>query len=485
MMNRPGTGPQQLRGMPGAFGGQQQPQSGRAVSNRLPNGGKMAPVNNGSWPFGGGMPMGGGASVSQASTRQLGGSVSFAQSVSGSQPSTPLDPSDFPSLSNTTQLGGSSQSNMWSSAGSRNMVPASQRGSAMPLPSQQGQQDDFFGTARLPSNQGTFRFGNQSQAAQGQAAGGDDFPPLNNRPAGGEIGAHDRGANLMSGLGFGSQGATPTAHSSRAGNGLLNAISANTRAAEARSPTAIGRPQDSRSPTEDDARQKHGGYREDSLASSIADNAGNRNPLGAIGNDAPSGKQKEDEKAKASEVQDPLEGLSDTDKWGLKGLRHLMNTHPDYNAVMCGMDLNTLGLDLTSKEPISDQIYSLFDDTPPQPAPKFRLPDCYEVKNVQPIEAKIGSFNEETLMWIFYSCPNDVQQQMAFAELAARGWKWNKRLHLWMTKDNIVAPPQPLSNELERGFYIVWDTNTWRKERRELTIAYSDLAPSTSPLPMP
>lgn len=56
----------------------------------------LAPVSNGSgWGFGSGMPMGGGggANVPQASARQIGGNVSFAQSLSASQPATPLDPS--------------------------------------------------------------------------------------------------------------------------------------------------------------------------------------------------------------------------------------------------------------------------------------------------------------------------------------------------------------------------------------------------------
>ena len=67
---------------------------------------------------------------------------------------------------------------------------------------------------------------------------------------------------------------------------------------------------------------------------------------------------------------------------------------------------------------LSTKVYSLFDDAPPRaPVPNFRLPDCYQVKNVQPIEAKISSFNEETLMWIFYSCPRDMKQQMAAIEL--------------------------------------------------------------------
>ncbi|KAK0722230.1 hypothetical protein B0T26DRAFT_209007 [Lasiosphaeria miniovina] len=97
MMNRSGAVPQSLRGIPGGFGGQQpqqQPQqSGRPVANRLTNG-KLAPVNSVSgWSFGAGVPMGGGGggSVPPGSARQLGGNISFAQSLSGSQPSTPLD----------------------------------------------------------------------------------------------------------------------------------------------------------------------------------------------------------------------------------------------------------------------------------------------------------------------------------------------------------------------------------------------------------
>lgn len=37
--------------------------------------------------------------------------------------------------------------------------------------------------------------------------------------------------------------------------------------------------------------------------------------------------------------------------------------------------------------------------------------------NVQPIETKIPSFNEETLFWIFYSCPQDIKQHLAAQEL--------------------------------------------------------------------
>ncbi|KAK3390910.1 hypothetical protein B0H63DRAFT_466762 [Podospora didyma] len=490
MMNRPGAVPQSLRGITGGFGGQQQQQpqqTGRAVSNRLTNGKlAQAQVSNGSgWGFGS-MPMGGGASVPPGSARQLGGNVSFAQSLSGSQPATPLDLSEFPSLSNTSQLAASNQSSMWSSAGSRGLGGAVHRGSGTPLSSQQSQQEDIFAPSRLPTVQSSFRFGNQgssAQAPQARSSTAEEFPPLNQN-ANGELGGQDRAASLMSSLGFGPQVTTSTSaiHANRAGNGLLNAISANTRAVEARSPTSITRPQDLRSPVgEDEARHKPPGYREDSMAShsSVSDapshQLGARNPLGAIGNDPPTGKVKDEDKGRPSEVQDPLEGMAPNDKWGLKGLRTLMNNFPDYNALTCGIDPSVLGLDLSSTEMFSNQIYSLFDETPPRPAvPKFRLPECYQVKNVQPVEAKIQAFNEETLMWIFYSCPGDIKQQMAAVELTNRNWRWHKKMQVWLTKDDMMVP-QALSPTHERGYYIIWDTVSWRKERREFTLHYADL----------
>ncbi|KAF4975828.1 hypothetical protein FZEAL_7447 [Fusarium zealandicum] len=471
--------PQTLRGMPGGFGGQQQPQQpGRAGTNRLPNG-KLG-NNNSGWAFGGGVPMAGAGP--QNAGRQLGGNVSFAQSLSGSQPATPLDLSEFPSLSNNPQMSNANQSSMWSAAGSRNLSGPIQRNQPTPLSSQQGGQDDLFSpnTSRGPSAQGGFRFGNQGnigQPSQAQPTSIDDFPPLN-RTANGDI-ASDRTANLMSSLGFGTQtGASGPVLSNR-GNGLLNALSANSRASDARSPPGIGapgfsRPQDGK-PSEEDSRQKSVASLRDEIPNAAA--ADGASPLGAIGNDASAGKPGDDQELQSPEIIDPLAGMAAVDKWGIKGLRTLMNNYPDYHAMVVGMDPTSLGLDITSQDLFSTQNYSLFDDSPPRPAihaGKFRLPDCYNVTNVQPIESKIQSFNEETLFWIFYSCTADVKQQLAAVELHSRNWRWHKKLQLWLTKDEHMTP-QILSPNHERGFYIVWDANNWRKERREFTLHYGDL----------
>ncbi|KYK59303.1 NOT2/NOT3/NOT5 family protein [Drechmeria coniospora] len=423
--------------MPGSFGGQQPPQqqSGRSSSNRLPNGkiaadGAWRTANNSSgWAFGGGIPMGGAGFQSQA--RQMGGNVSFAQSLGGSQAATSLDPSEFPSLSNSSQQNTANQASMWSVAGSRNPSGAVQRNQGTSVSSQQTEQDDLFnpGASRMPSNQGF-----------------DSVPAQAHR-----------------------------------GNGLLNALSANSRANEARSPPAVGASDPSRT---QDTKQKSallrdGGFSNKTSAAgeSTTQPAGGELPLGVAGHDGSGESLKLRKTRQSPDAVDPLAGMASVDKWGIKGLRTLMNNYPDFHAMVVGMDPNTLGLDMTSQELISPQIYSLFDDQPPRPtvtSSRIRLPDCYCVTNVQSINSKIQSFNEETLFWIFYSCPADTKQQLAAVELHSRNWRWHKKLQVWLTKDEHMTP-QILSQSHERGYYIVWDTNNWRKDRREFTLHYVEL----------
>ncbi|KAH6607483.1 hypothetical protein Trco_003796 [Trichoderma cornu-damae] len=422
-----------------------------------------------------------GSAAFQNQARQLGGNVSFAQSLSSSQPATPLDLSEFPSLSNNSQLPNTAQGSMWSTTGSRNINGPIQRSQPAPGASQHGGQDDLFGppSSRMQSNQGPFRFG--AQPAQVQPNSIDDFPPLS-RTSNGEIGS-ERGTNLMSSLGFGPQNpGSSGAIQNNGGNGLLNALTATNRANEARSSSAVSA---SNGPGRQQ-QQQHGGkqkpamFREGDLgkASEVATPAAEgRGSLGVIGSEGPNGRSAERKDGQTVEVVDPLAGMAAVDKWGIKGLRTLMNNYSDYQAMIVGIDPSTVGLDLSSPELISTQSYSLLDDAPPKPTvsgSKFRLPECYSVTNVQPIESKIQNFNEETLFWIFYSCPMDVKQQMAAVELHSRNWRWHKKMQIWLTKDEHMNP-QILSPNHERGYYIVWDTAGWRKDRREFTLHYGDL----------
>lgn len=262
---------------------------------------------------------------------------------------------------------------------SRNPAAPVQRSQGNVMPQQQTQQQDdlFSPTSRLSSSQNSFRFGGgqaNGQSQQTQPGPADEFPPLG-RNSNGDIGS-ERGANLMANLGLSSQGpgASSAGPTARSGNGLLNAVTANTRTEEARSPIGMSarlemvgranipaqllgtRPSEGRSSlTENDLRTKPAGFREDSMASqsSLPDGTGQpsdiRNPLGAIGNDAPNSKPNEGEDPTNS-VQDPLAGMTPNEKYGLKGLRTLMNNFPDYNALVVGIDTANLGLgDLSSE----------------------------------------------------------------------------------------------------------------------------------------
>lgn len=74
-----------------------------------------------------------------------------------------------------------------------------------------------------------------------------------------------------------------------------------------------------------------------------------RSTLGTIGNDA-SGKARDEKESQTPAVHDPLAGMAPIDRWGIKGLRTLMNNFPDYSSAVTGVDPNHLGLNLPSSE---------------------------------------------------------------------------------------------------------------------------------------
>lgn len=43
--------------------------------------------------------------------------------------------------------------------------------------------------------------------------------------------------------------------------------------------------------------------------------------------------------------------MPESDKWGIKGLRFLMNGFPDYNALVSGIDYTNMGLEQALRNP--------------------------------------------------------------------------------------------------------------------------------------
>lgn len=49
-----------------------------------------------------------------------------------------------------------------------------------------------------------------------------------------------------------------------------------------------------------------------------------------------------------------------------------------------------------------------------------------------PMSSKMNSFAEETLLYVFYSSPQDIAQLEAAEELYARGWRYHLPSQTWM-----------------------------------------------------
>ncbi|TVY90138.1 General negative regulator of transcription subunit, partial [Lachnellula willkommii] len=503
--NNTAVGPQSLRGIPNGYSSQQQIPQNRSVSGRLPPTGKMA-SNGASWAFGGGVPMG---STGLGNPRPNNGPItSFAQTVGGSsQPATPLDINEFPSLSNNQPQ--PSQST-WAASGNRNLGPSGSMRMQQPsLSSQQQlnaqqqtqqQQDDLFNSSsQLPSSQGGFRFGAQNAVGQSsQSSTVDDFPPLN-RNANGDIG-QDRNSSLMQNVGFGAQsnglgfGSANPSQANRS-NGLLNALSESSRAPPGNriaSPGSLSGVSSSRSPIEG-ARMGLSGVGEEASNFSntqysalvLRDEGAPHPTMSAGANSRPDGAQHQldgavprsqtvDSAADPSRsngedsgpvVLDPLANMGEIDKWGLKGFSFMMNNYPDYAGLVSGVNIGNLGFDLSSSEPFSTQLYSLWDNEPSRPTiPRFSIPECYRVLNVAKVDTKIQNFNDEALIFMFYSNPGHEDQVRAAQELHNRNWRYHKKLQQWLTKDDMMVP-QTLGNGTERGYYIFFDIKQWSRER--------------------
>jgi CCR4-NOT transcription complex subunit 2 len=109
--------------------------------------------------------------------------------------------------------------------------------------------------------------------------------------------------------------------------------------------------------------------------------------------------------------------------------------------------------------------------------PEFKVPAAYNVTNVPALSTQMNSFTDETLIMIFYENPRDLKQEQAAQTLFKRNWRWHTTLQQWMMKDNSMGEPQRISEKQERGIYIFFDVNNWRRERREFLLNYDDMYP--------
>ncbi|KAI1614988.1 hypothetical protein EDD36DRAFT_170742 [Exophiala viscosa] len=174
-------------------------------------------------------------------------------------------------------------------------------------------------------------------------------------------------------------------------------------------------------------------------------------------------------------------GMSEKEKFGMKGyLAEQDNASPAGRNLMRGVDLSTLGINMSSQEPLLPTYPGPWAEPNAQPLrpldSEYTIPDCYTVKKIAPLSSRINGFMDETLFFIFYTMPRDYTQMLVAQELVARKWRYHIREKQWLTRDDASPSPVLLDDKVsEQGYYIWWDTKLWKKVRRIYTLRYSDL----------
>ncbi|KIW61027.1 hypothetical protein, variant [Exophiala xenobiotica] len=174
-------------------------------------------------------------------------------------------------------------------------------------------------------------------------------------------------------------------------------------------------------------------------------------------------------------------GMSDREKFGMKGyIAEQDNATPAGRSLMRGVDLSTLGINMSSQEPLLPSYPGPWADHNAQPLrpldSEYSVPDCYTVKKIAPLSSRINGFMDETLFFVFYTMPRDYTQMLVAQELVARKWRYHMREKQWLTRDEASPSPVLLEDKVsEQGYYIWWDTKLWKKVRRIYTLRYEDL----------
>ncbi|KAF2180539.1 hypothetical protein K469DRAFT_592262 [Zopfia rhizophila CBS 207.26] len=492
-------------------------------SGRLQNG----KLGSGSqWAFGG--PMGGAPGLSTAQSRANGaGLSSFAQTIGSSQPHTPLNLEEFPSLSGAPQAQqNTSAQQMWSNPSLRTaqhstiqrpqgQTPSQGQGGQSSNPQHQQLQnqshEDGVGSVQGQFSGGgdEYRFGGQagvgqlSGSSQPQTGNIDEFPPLGG--GGGDVGPDRRTGMIQNAAAYGNNAnanAFPGLGQTR------NGLSSPTDGQQDRSiNTAVG---DRGMPPGGVSRTQFENMRGNPTGLQDVDRNGNPRTGQALGNMSfigsqlplrggggsavpPIGQRPQptpyEQNFSADAVGSPntqlpqhknLADMTDSERYGLPGLLSMIPLEsPDYSSLAVGQDLTVLGLDLSRPDnsPLHPTFGSPFVESNVKPVipPDFTLPAAYTVTNVPPLHTKMNSFSAETLLAIFYQYPRDIMQEIAANELYNRDWRWHIKLQQWMMKDPDLPQPIRISQKEERGWYLFFDVTNWRRERREFDLNYDHL----------
>ncbi len=158
-------------------------------------------------------------------------------------------------------------------------------------------------------------------------------------------------------------------------------------------------------------------------------------------------------------------GINIEQGYGLSSLMSSMKAdNADLTSLVSGIDLNSLGLNYNSSEPLFTMFSSPWMDSGSiLREPIFHLPQCYPravPANSEAVSAfKAGKFSEyklETLFYAFYAMPQDAMQTLSARELYSRGWVYHTETKIWFNSNNLQQQQQGEERQM-----IYFDINRW------------------------
>mmetsp|Transcript_2395 Transcript_2395/g.4983 ORF Transcript_2395/g.4983 Transcript_2395/m.4983 type:complete len:418 (-) Transcript_2395:1309-2562(-) len=156
---------------------------------------------------------------------------------------------------------------------------------------------------------------------------------------------------------------------------------------------------------------------------------------------------------------DGAAGSAINSDFGLLGLLSIIRmTDSDRNALALGDDLAALGLDMKSKDKLTDTFGGPFTDKPASSEPNYHIPMCYYMNPPALKTGHLSKFTLEILFYIFYAMPKDVLQAYSAQELYSREWRYHVDLKLWFKR---AAPGDGVDLSDGSAKYIYFDFQTW------------------------
>ncbi|KAJ6253913.1 ccr4-not transcription complex subunit 2 [Anaeramoeba flamelloides] len=146
----------------------------------------------------------------------------------------------------------------------------------------------------------------------------------------------------------------------------------------------------------------------------------------------------------------------------LSGLIKIIKmTDVSLNTLMFGVDLQSLGLDLNTSDPLYLKFTSPWKSKLNQEKKEYEIPEYYNLTPPPVLTLEqINRFSDTLLLYMFYSSPRDALQLVATQNLIQRGWAYHKKLHVWLRPD--IQTDRNDNNQIENSSsYLIFNPKKW------------------------